>query len=66
MMLNQVPGRLGRRLKSPFELVQNTKPNSKTFFELFFIGYFTHNIDSTENGYKLQAHTLNGIAVGWD
>jgi hypothetical protein len=39
-MLNQVPGRLGRKLTTPFELVYNRKPDSRTWFELFSIGYF--------------------------
>ena len=30
MMINQVPGRLGLKLATPFELVHNTKPYSKT------------------------------------
>ena len=37
MMLNQVPGRLCLKLATPFELVHNSKPNSKTWFELFSI-----------------------------
>ena len=38
MMLNQVPGRLGLKLTTPFEVVHNSKPYSKTWFELFSIG----------------------------
>ena len=30
MMLNQVPGRLRLKLTTPFELVRNSKPDSKT------------------------------------
>ena len=66
MILNQVPGRLGLKLTTPFELVHNSKPDSKKWFELFSIGYFNHNIDNAESRSKLQAHTLYGIAVGWD
>ena len=64
MIINQVTGRLGLKLTTPFELVHNSKPNSKTWFELFFIGYFNHDIDNAEIRSKLQAHTLDGIAVG--
>jgi hypothetical protein len=34
-MINQVPGRLGRKLTSPLELVHGHKPDSRTWFELF-------------------------------
>ena len=40
LMINQVPGRLGRKLTTPFELVHGAKPNSKIWFELFAIGYW--------------------------
>jgi transposase InsO family protein len=40
LMLNQVPGRMGWKLTTPFELVYNRKPDSKTWFEIFSIGYF--------------------------
>ena len=43
IILNQVPGRLGLKLATPFELVHNYKPNSKTWFELFSVGYFNHD-----------------------
>ena len=66
MVLNQVPGRLGLKLTTPFELVRNEKPDSKTWFELFSIVYFKHHIDNTEIRSKLQAHTLDVIAVGRD
>ena len=65
-MLNQVPGRLCLKLMTPFELVHNSKPDSKTWFELFFIGYFYHDKDNAKSRSKLQAHTLYGIAVGRD
>ena len=61
-MFNQVLGCLD--LTKHFELVHKSKPDSKTWFELFSIGYFNHHIDNTESMSKLQAHTLYGIAVG--
>ena len=64
MMLNQVPLQLGLKLTTPFELVHNSKPDSKTWFELFSIGYFNHDTDNAKSCSKLQAHTLDGIAVG--
>ena len=66
MMLNQVPGFLGLKLINPFELVHNTKPDPKIWFELFSIGYFNRTIDNIESRSKLQVHTLDGIAVGRD
>ena len=66
MMLNQVPGRLGLKLTTPFELVHKSNTDSKTWFELFSIGYFNHDTDNAESRSKLQAHTLDGIAVGRD
>ena len=66
MMLNQVPGRLGLKLTTPFELVHKSKPDLKTWFELFSIVYFNHDTDNADSFSKLQAHTLDGIAVGRD
>ena len=66
MMLNQVHGRLGLKVTTPFELVHNSKPDSKTWFELFSIGYFNHDTDNAKSRSKLQSHTLDGIDVGRD
>ena len=59
-----IPDRLVLKLTTPFELVHNTKPDSKTWFELFLIGYFNHTVDNTESRSKLKARTLYGITVG--
>ena len=66
MRLNQAPGRIGLTLTTPFELVHNSKPDSKTWFELFSIGYSNHDTDNTKSCSKMQAHTLYGITVGRD
>ena len=66
MMLNQVPGQLVLKLTMPFELVHNAKPNSKTGFELFYIGSFNHDTYNAKSRSKLKAHTLEGIAVSRD
>ena len=63
MMLNQVPGRLGLKLTTLFEIVHNSKPDSKTWFELFSIGYFNHDTENGDICSKLQTHTLDGISV---
>ena len=65
-MINQVPCRLGRRLTTPFELVHNAKPDSKTWFELFYIGYFNHDTDNTIYRSKIEIHSLDSIAVDRD
>ena len=65
-MLNQVPGRLGRKLTSPFELVYNAKPDSKTLFELFSVGYFPVDSKSGEKASLTESHTMHGIAIGRD
>ena len=66
MMINQVPIYLGLKITTPFELVHNAKPYSKTWFELFSIVNFNNHIENTEIISKLQAYTLDGIAVGRD
>ena len=66
MILNQVPGRLGLKLMTPFELVHNSKPDSKKWFELFSIGYFSNDTHNAESRSKLQSHSLDGITVGRD
>jgi hypothetical protein len=65
-MLNQVPGRMGRKLTSPFELVYGVKPDAKTWFEPFSIGYFPVESKSGEAASASQAQTMDGIAVGRD
>ncbi|KAL7525881.1 hypothetical protein ACHAXR_001202, partial [Thalassiosira sp. AJA248-18] len=66
LMLNQVPGRLNRKLTTPFELVHNQKPQSETWFELFSVGYFGHDKDADGQRSKTQDQSLDGIAVGRD
>ena len=65
-MLNQVPGRLGRKLTTPFELVHNVKPDPRTWFELFSVGYFNHDTDNAELRSKTQAlrHLMALLLVG--
>lgn len=66
LMINQIPGRLGRKLTFPFEMVHGVKPDSSTWFELFSIGYFPHSSENGESKSKSQANSLDGIAVGRD
>jgi hypothetical protein len=65
-MINQVPGRLNRKFTTPFELVHNETPNPATWFQLFSIGYFGRDKDSTSSRSKSEDQSLDGIAVGRD
>ena len=66
MMLNKLPGRLGLKLTTPFELVHNSKTDAKTWFEVLSKGYFNYDKDNAESHSKQQSHTLDGISVGRD
>ena len=65
-MLNKLPGRLGLKLTTPFELVHNSKTDAKTWFEVLSKGYFNYDKDNAESHSKQQSHTLDGISVGRD
>eukprot|EP00804_Cyclotella_cryptica_P030371 CCRYP_011900-RA/>CCRYP_011900-RA protein AED:0.20 eAED:-0.11 QI:0/0/0/1/1/1/3/0/1923 len=65
-MMNYIPGRMGRRLASPFELVHGVKPDSTTWFELFSVGFFKMESSSAGKHSKTQSMSLAGIAVGRD
>jgi hypothetical protein len=64
LMLNQIPGRLGRRLTTPYELVHGIKPDATTWFELFSIGYFDHATENNSKKSKFEVQTLVGIVIG--
>eukprot|EP00956_Cyclotella_meneghiniana_P031975 scaffold85846_cov40-Cyclotella_meneghiniana.AAC.3 len=66
IMMNQIPGRLGRRLTTPHELVYGTKPDSSTWFELFSVGYFDHKTENSATKSNSEVQMLAGIAVGRD
>ena len=59
MILNQVMGHLSLKPTTPFDLVQNAKTDSKTWFELFSIGYFNHHIEKSKSelNYKQKPWT---------
>ena len=66
LMINQVPGRLGRKLTTPFELVHGCKPRAETWFQLFSVGYFRQDSDAQGARSNTEDQTLDGIAVGRD
>ena len=63
-MLNQIPGRCGRKLTTTFELVHGVKPDSKTWFQLFSVGYFNRQLDGAASHPKTKDHSLDRIAIG--
>ena len=65
-MINQVPGRLDCNLTTPFEVVHNETPRPETWFQLFSVGYFGRDKDSSAQRSKSEDQSLNGIAVGRD
>jgi hypothetical protein len=65
-MVNQVPGRLNRKLTTPFELVHNQKPRPEAWFQLFSVSYFGHDTDGAAQRSKHEDQSLDGIAVGRD
>ena len=65
-MINQMPCRLSRRITTPFELVHNCKPDARTWFELFSVGYFKHEEDRDNQRSNAEDQTLDSIAVGRD
>ena len=65
-MLNQIPGRLGRKLTTPFELVHGCKPDARTWFQPFSVGYFSHAIDNDSQRSNIKDQLIPGIAAGRD
>jgi len=63
-MLNQVPGHLGCKLTTSFELVHGIKLDATTWFELFSIGYFHHEVEGSARKSKLEVQILVGIVIG--
>ncbi len=53
-MISQVPGRMSLKLITPSELVHGTKPDSRTWFELFSIGTFQHESDGTTSRSNME------------
>jgi len=65
-MLNQIPGRLGRKLTTPFELVHNHKPDARTWLQPFSLGFFSRQEDNTSSRSNTEDQALVGIAIGRD
>ena len=62
-MLNQVPGRLGHKLTTPFELVHGVNPDSKMWFETSSVCYSNKEKDDATSRSNTEDHSLDGIAV---
>ena len=63
-MIKQVPGRLGSKLTSQFEVVYGVKPDACTWFELFSVGYFNHPKDGVSTRSTAKDQFFDGIMVG--
>jgi hypothetical protein len=63
-MMNAIPGKLHRKLASPFLLVHGVGHDERTWFPLFLVCYFHHGKDGAVACLHNQAHTMDGIAVG--
>lgn len=71
-MMNYIPGRVQRKLTTPFELVHRVKPDGRTLFPLFSIVYFSlerkkkneDDTDASGDGTNFTSHSQVGIAVG--
>jgi hypothetical protein len=46
-------------------LVHGVRPDPRTWLPLFLLCYFHHEKDSVASHSKNQAHTLDGIVIGW-
>jgi hypothetical protein len=64
-MMNMIPSKYRDKLVSPFMLVHGKHPDTRTWLPLFLLCYFHHNKDSYASRSKHQAHTMDGIVVGW-
>ncbi len=64
-MMNMILGKYEGKLASPFMLLHGVCPDPRTWLPLFSLCYFHHEKDSNVSHSKNQAHTLNGIVIGW-
>ena len=65
-MLNQVPGRINRRLTTPYDLVYGRNCAQRHGSDFPLLATSNHDKDNTESHSTSQAQTLEGIAVGRD
>ncbi len=63
-MMNAIPGKFGRKLASPFLLVNGSGHNERTWFPLFSFCYFHHEKDGDVPRSHCQSRTMDGIAIG--
>ena len=53
------------KITIPYELVYNELPDYRQLIRLFSTTYFAHTKDGVKRRSPFQAHTLQGIAIGW-
>ncbi|KAL7536699.1 hypothetical protein ACHAWF_005539 [Thalassiosira exigua] len=64
-MMNMIPGKFRDRLASPFMLVHGVRPDQWMWTPTFSVCYFHHKKDGGDTRTHTQAHTLDGVIVGW-
>ena len=62
---NIFPVKNDQQVTTPYQMVYNELPDYRQLNRLFSTTYFSHNKDGTKRRSPFQAHTLQGIAVGW-
>lgn len=62
---NVIPVKLKTLLTTPYELVYSKNPDYRMLFRLFSTTYFSRLKDSTISRTLAQAHTMQGIGVGY-
>jgi hypothetical protein len=63
-MMNAIPGKIYRRIASPFLLVHGVGHDERTWIPLFSICYFHHEKDCDLKCSKHQAHLMDGVIIG--
>ena len=65
-MLNVFPGKLYHKLKPPHELVYDKRPDKRTCFLLFSVGYFCYQKYGASIRSSTQSQTIISISIGMD
>jgi hypothetical protein len=63
-MMNNIPGKFGGKLASPFFLVHGLGHDEQTWFPLFSICLFHHKRDGNVPCSHCESHTMDGIDIG--
>ena len=64
-MMNMIPRKYHGKLASLFMLVHGMRLDPRTWLLVFSLCYFHHEKDSNALCSKSQAHSIDGILIGW-